>query len=260
MKKSISILTLILIFFIPALLIHSCKKDLCKDKVCLNGGACQDGNCICPSGYTGVNCELTIQTDPCQGISCLNGGTCINGTCDCPPGFTGPNCATVVNNNPCQGIICYNGGNCANGVCNCPTGFTGSDCSIVVPLSSVTITKIIVTNYPQTSGGSGWDLDGGPDPFLTINQGTSCSTTATTGTVSNATGASLTYTNGFPLTLNNPNSPYSICMYDYDQTSADDYMTGLYFTPADEKSGYPSSFTLSTSEFSMTVFVTWNFQ
>ncbi len=292
MKKTISILTVSLFLMLPAFLINSCKKDPCKDKVCqnggtcndgdcscpggysgtncqihdlcygktcLNGGGCVDGTCICPTGYTGVNCQTAVQTDPCQGITCLNGGTCISGTCLCPDGFTGPNCGTVVNNDPCQGITCYNGGTCANGICNCPTGFTGSDCNTVIPLASVTITKIVVTNYPQTTtGGAGWDLGSGPDAFLSIAQGTSCSTTATTGTITDASG-NLTYNNGFPLVLAAPNSQYSFCMFDYDYPSADDFMTGFNFIPSDYKTGYPASFSVSNAEFAITVYVTWNF-
>lgn len=73
-----------------------CQPDACKDVTCLNGGACNDGTCICPTGFTGTYCETTVIIDPCDGVLCLNGGTCVDGTCDCPPGFTGANCETVV--------------------------------------------------------------------------------------------------------------------------------------------------------------------
>lgn len=199
-----------------------------------------------------------LENDPCANVTCLNGGVCIDGSCNCPDGFTGPNCGTIVNNDPCQGIVCLNGGTCANGLCNCPTGYTGSDCSISIPLSSITITKIVISNYPMTtSGGAGWDLDGGPDVFLTFAQGTYCATASGTSTINNATGATLTYNT--QVSLNIPNSNYSICLYDDDLTSGNDYMAGVNFNPFDFKNGYPSSFVLQTADLTMRVYVTWNF-
>jgi hypothetical protein len=34
--------------------------------------------------------------DPCDGVSCKNGGDCVNGECSCPTGFTGPDCGTRI--------------------------------------------------------------------------------------------------------------------------------------------------------------------
>jgi hypothetical protein len=44
---------------------NGCKRDPCKDTVCLNGGYCVDGTCSCPDGFTGPNCETDIRPD-CQ--------------------------------------------------------------------------------------------------------------------------------------------------------------------------------------------------
>jgi len=35
----------------------SCNRDRCKTIVCAHGGVCNDGTCVCPSGYEGSNCE-----------------------------------------------------------------------------------------------------------------------------------------------------------------------------------------------------------
>jgi hypothetical protein len=41
----------------------SCKKDLCKDTTCLNGGVCDDGKCECPEGFEGDGCEIDKRGD-----------------------------------------------------------------------------------------------------------------------------------------------------------------------------------------------------
>lgn len=58
----------IVLFAFVAVLFSSCKKkDIkyndttlvrpCENVVCLNGGSCLDGLCVCPIGYEGVKCE-----------------------------------------------------------------------------------------------------------------------------------------------------------------------------------------------------------
>lgn len=95
-------------------------SDPCDDVNCLNGGTCDDGTCLCPDGYLGVNCEIT----PCDQIDCLNGGTCDDGTCLCPDGYLGANCEIT----PCDQIDCLNGADCEEGVCICAEGYTGTNC------------------------------------------------------------------------------------------------------------------------------------
>jgi hypothetical protein len=36
---------------------QGCLKDNCSHLTCYNGGICADGQCVCPSGYSGPNCE-----------------------------------------------------------------------------------------------------------------------------------------------------------------------------------------------------------
>ena len=47
----------ILSFILPIFLLLSCV-DPCKDLVCLNGGTCLDGACLCPDFYIGTDCGI----------------------------------------------------------------------------------------------------------------------------------------------------------------------------------------------------------
>ena len=78
--------------------------------------------CVCPTGYTGRNCQTVINS--CQNTPCQNDGICSPiGTvyiCTCLPGYTGRNCELTVS--LCASNPCSNGGMC-NQV-NPTTGYT----------------------------------------------------------------------------------------------------------------------------------------
>lgn len=94
MKKFRTItLASIIVAGIFSMVIHSSCNNPCKDVTCRNGGACNDGACVCPEGYGGTYCETL--TEPCKNITCLNDGKCINGICDCPLGYEGIYCETL---------------------------------------------------------------------------------------------------------------------------------------------------------------------
>ncbi len=143
-----------------------CKKDLCEDQVCFNGGACVDGDCICVNGYTGTNCQ---NEPPCANITCFNNGICTNGTCDCPSGYSGTYCEII---DPCLNINCQNGGDCINGVCDCPTGYTGIYCQIEQTPVRFRVKEIELNTFPDTNGAYCWDNDGScyPDVMWIITQ------------------------------------------------------------------------------------------
>ncbi|XP_046554186.1 fibrillin-1-like [Haliotis rubra] len=130
-------------------IVENCKIDLvdrhkrrsCKDLLrgflrgcnpqCANGGTCQNGTCVCPTGIMGSTCQEDI--DECQELPpgfcqyrCKN--TFGHFECECPPGTTLNNdkrTCTVLRCVP----DCLNGGRCSdNGVCVCPSGFTGDLC------------------------------------------------------------------------------------------------------------------------------------
>ena len=40
-----------------------CDVDICTMKMCLHGGRCVEGDCICTGDYAGDNCELTAGSE-----------------------------------------------------------------------------------------------------------------------------------------------------------------------------------------------------
>jgi len=62
--------------------------------------------CTCPTGYTGVNCETTV--NPCASSPCLNNGQCISlgssFVCACLSGFNGTYCEQQID--PCSSYPC----------------------------------------------------------------------------------------------------------------------------------------------------------
>jgi len=221
------------------------SNDPCAGVTCLNGGTCIDGSCLCPNGYTGDDCGTVVATDPCANVNCLNGGYCNNGVCVCPSGYAGADCGTTVD--PCANITCQNGGSCVNGQCSCPEGYSGAACENVVTPSRVTISKIVVTDFPAAKeSGSGWDLWDGPDLYIEIKRGTT--TLYTSDEKSNANSSSYyTFTSGLPLNLNYPTSRHSIGLWDDDNFDAPDYLGGFYFTPFDADDDFPTTINMSLS-------------
>ena len=72
--------------------VGACKKDLCANINCGTNGHCDDGVCICDSGYSGTHCEVF---DSCYNVSCGVHGHCVSGTCVCDSGWAGQNCNEI---------------------------------------------------------------------------------------------------------------------------------------------------------------------
>lgn len=60
---------------------------------------------------------------------CLNGGECIDGDCECPVGYAGEDCQDFY---PCAVTVCENGGICdeQDGSCWCEDGYEGEFCQL----------------------------------------------------------------------------------------------------------------------------------
>ena len=110
--------------FLLLLIITFSNCDQCDDVDC-GPGTCIDGKCVCPEGFSGINCEIE---DLCLNVIC-GPGTCVNGICDCPDGYTGVNCEIEID--PCEGIECGYG-NCVDGHCECIGCYTGEFCDIKI--------------------------------------------------------------------------------------------------------------------------------
>ncbi|CAL1528983.1 unnamed protein product [Lymnaea stagnalis] len=128
------------------------ENDTCLSEPCLHGGNCsktnESYNCICPVGWTGVNCELP--EDYCSEMPCNNSVTCYNLVdrpfCQCRKGTSGDSCQEKVNLcNKFNNLLCLNG-ECADDDgrvhCNCGDDddvntSTGKSCELLKNFCSV---------------------------------------------------------------------------------------------------------------------------
>jgi len=89
---------LVYFFLVVSVTMGSCKKetqqqDPCDGIICLNGGICVNGVCVCDTGYSGTQCEIY---DACYNVQCGAHGHCVNGICQCDPGWTAAGCSSEV--------------------------------------------------------------------------------------------------------------------------------------------------------------------
>ncbi len=250
----------ILMLLVIAMMNSACKIDPCKDIDCQNGGICDKGDCICQNGYTGERCQTKI--DPCANISCQNGGYCGDGSCHCPQGYSGIYCETY---NPCAGINCQNGGTCVSGACNCPPGYYGTYCEYHQTATGLMVTRIVITDFPQTLGGNCWDYytsegPGGchPDIFLTLEFGSPLYTYST-GHYEDCVN-----TNNYSYDINSSfwcgvNTDINLDLHDYDINTGNDAMGNGTFNLGSYANTCPAKVSFTGANRKYDVYVTWTY-
>lgn len=131
---------------------------------CANGGTCISSNtdpprgaCLCPEGFTGPYCNMTMQNDPCASNPCQGRGYCVlsvtntSYSCICQTNYTGSQCerrkklifwnywiyfSCLYIVSPCLSSPCLNEAACQAYwnttntwvICRCADTFTGTRC------------------------------------------------------------------------------------------------------------------------------------
>ncbi len=62
LMRSIIATVIVTLSAFTAVFYTSCTKNKCTNTTCQNGGSCSNGFCICPTGYSGDNCEIPATT------------------------------------------------------------------------------------------------------------------------------------------------------------------------------------------------------
>ncbi len=135
------------------------------------------------------------------------------------------------------------------------------DCLDDPPIGLV-ISKIVVVNYPEfVDGRNLWDSNTDADVYIDI---------AVDNTILLSTGyiedafptSSHVFENDFPFLLEEMTTDYEIDLYDYDESSDDDWIGGFFFRPADYATGnFPRVITLNGTEnqIDLELYVSWIF-
>lgn len=152
---------------------------------------------------------------------------------------------------PCAGITCLNDGVCINGQCDCPENYEGADCGKQKTPSKIVVTKILITKFPITEpDGGGWDLTDGPDLrpgiYLDNNGNLGTEIWLSNKYFENATSTSSSYEFTPDETVEIlPNNKYILYLFDYDETSEDESMGGVIFSPYADDNGFPEELVLN---------------
>jgi len=140
---------------------------------------------------------------------------------------------------PCETTICLNDGYCANGDCVCPDGYTAADCSQQETPDKIRITKIVVTKFPATDDGAGWDLTSGPDIYPELMLGNETIYSSSDFYQNADPSNNYTFDLSPDVNIDEPNDKYIIRLYDFDDFDPDDFMGGIEFTPYSSSNEFP---------------------
>jgi PKD repeat protein len=130
--------------------------------------------------------------------------------------------------------------------------------------TKVKMTKLTLTDFPETDNGTGWDTNSPPDVLFEI-QNSSGAVLFSSGYKIDLLISQLptSYSTGLPYTFTSLSTTYYIRFYDFDDLSSNDFMGGYYFTldswVPDDGSGYPTElfFESASSQLKFKLTVEW---
>lgn len=121
---------------------------------------------------------------------------------------------------------------------SCPPGFTGSDCNQELTPQYMKLHAVWLNEFPPTDNGAGWDLLDGPDIYFTLSYNGNVIYSSKDRKYTNAIQGPLLWTIDTNVNFDHPADEYVLSAYDYDDTSADDYMGGIKFVPYIPNKGF----------------------
>ena len=151
----------------------------------------------------------------------------------------------------CTDVICENGGFCnSDGFCDCPEGYSGFSCEVENTPSKMFIESIEITKFPSFEpDGDAWDTFS-PEPDLTfeVARENQNSFYQHSTYFPDAVGSGTYIFDNLSIELTNVGTQrYVIGLFDFDDTSADDFMGGVVFLPYLSGNGFPEFMDLNPS-------------
>lgn len=128
---------------------------------------------------------------------------------------------------------------------SCTAGFTGDDCETQITPTYIKIKEVKLTKFPPTDNGAGWDLLDGPDMYFEILYNGSPFVSTKNKPFDNINGTVVKWILIGNYSIDKPFDQYAIAAFDHDDTSADDYIGGITFTPYSNSNKFPKTIVLN---------------
>lgn len=164
-------------------------------------------------------------------------------------------------NDPCEDVNCVNGTCNDEGTCDCNERYEGTLCDEEKTPSSITITEVVVRDFPgEKPNGFQWDADdSGPDLYLEIQRDTN--TFYPSNSFQDAVSGQ-EYTFKMDLKITEVNERHYISLYDQDDGTRFDVVFGDNLIPWEETKGksFPESLRLSDFGVELDLLLSYQFE